>query len=131
MVLKTNGFGVTFGSVRRFLRFIFRLSSPKCRREYMAGYASCWFCLILEMVLRVLQNRVPKVRVLVPLPSDFAFWSRFLYGGVAQLGERVLRMYEVRGSIPLISTKLSSDELNADIYDKRFVRHGVPIGNVE
>ena len=26
------------------------------------------------------------------------------YGGVAQLGERVLRMYEVRGSIPLIST---------------------------
>ena len=26
------------------------------------------------------------------------------HGGVAQLGERVLRMYEVRGSIPLIST---------------------------
>lgn len=33
------------------------------------------------------------------------------YGGVAHLVERLLRMQEVRGSIPLISTKRGSVEL--------------------
>ena len=34
-------------------------------------------------------------------------------GDVAQLGERLLRMQEVRGSIPLISTIFYFDTLNA------------------
>ena len=37
----------------------------------------------------------------------FSASQRPINGGVAQLGERVIRIYEVRGSNPLISTILN------------------------
>lgn len=53
------------------------------------------------------------------------YYTGLHYGGVAQPGERVLRMYEVRGSIPLISTRKTVDsiriyrffQLNKSIYE--------------
>lgn len=44
------------------------------------------------------------------------------YGGVAHLVERLLRMQEVRGSIPLISTKWTLDEHL--FFQRRFRRRG-------
>ena len=40
----------------------------------------------------------------------FSASQRPINGGVAQLGERVIRIYEVRGSNPLISTIFRSDQ---------------------
>lgn len=45
------------------------------------------------------------------------------YGGVAHLVERLLRMQEVRGSIPLISTNRTLDEHL--LFQRRLCRLGV------
>ena len=42
------------------------------------------------------------------------------YGGIAQMVERMVRIHEVRGSIPLISTKRVLDEHL--LFQRRFCR---------
>ena len=43
-------------------------------------------------------------KIVLASPSEFPY-STFLHGGVAQLGERLTGSQEVRGSIPLVSTR--------------------------
>jgi hypothetical protein len=50
------------------------------------------------MIARALNGDLPN-------PPTYAYNYRLVYGGIAQLGERLHGMQEVSGSIPLISTK--------------------------
>ena len=43
-------------------------------------------------------------KIVLASPSEFPY-STFSHGGVAQLGERLTGSQEVRGSIPLVSTR--------------------------
>ena len=47
--------------------------------------------------------------IVLASPSEFPY-STSSHGGVAQLGERLTGSQEVRGSIPLVSTRVESDE---------------------
>ncbi len=50
------------------------------------------------------------------MPSVEATRQFFRFGGIAQLGERLHGMQEVSGSIPLISTKLSSQKFDLKTF---------------
>ena len=62
-----------------------------------------------------LRQSAPEIRALCVILSEGTYWEshkicresnsgRYLYGAVAQLGERLNGIQEVRGSIPLSST---------------------------
>ena len=52
-------------------------------------------------------------------------YSLHFYGALAQLGERMAGSHEVRGSIPLCSTKLSkADPFGSAFFFLDFVRRG-------
>ncbi len=52
-------------------------------------------------------------------------YSSHFYGALAQLGERMAGSHEVRGSIPLCSTKLSkADPFGSAFFFLDFVRFG-------
>ena len=54
--------------------------------------------------------------VIISFASGQGPASRPAYGGVAQLGERLLRMQEARGSNPLISTKNREVLLDLSVF---------------
>ena len=95
---------------------------PRERGKRSYGPTSCvigWKSVAKQQFSRVMALRVgcPRRRgtpapappesfskIVLASPSEFPY-STFSHGGVAQLGERLTGSQEVRGSIPLVSTR--------------------------
>ena len=74
---------------------------------------------LLKSFFRQVARSAPEIRALCVIQSEGTHWEshkicresdsgRDLFGAVAQLGERLNGIQEVRGSIPLSSTFLST-----------------------
>jgi hypothetical protein len=69
-------------------------------------------------VLPIVHSGPPTI-IIIDLPRQRIFWNN--QGAVAQLGERLICIQEVRGSNPLSSTIHMSNPLYVSVFEKNWL----------